>query len=88
MVEAYHILRYGVITGLIILIAGLLISILTEITTILWLGIYIIIATPILSVAIICARNIRKEKQRSLGLLALLEILVVILYILVTIHVL
>ena len=86
MVEAYHILRYGVIIGLVVLIAGLLISILTEITAILWFGIYIIIATPLLSVAIICARNIRRKEQRRLGLLALLEILVIILYILVTIH--
>ncbi len=86
MVEAYHVLRFGVITGLAILIAGFLISILMETTAILWFGIYTIVATPLLSVAIICARNIRSRKNRSLGLLALLEILVIILYVLVTIH--
>ncbi len=88
MVEAHHILRYGVITGLVILVAGLLISILTEITVILWFGIYIIIATPLLSVALICARNIKSKERSGLGLLALLEIVVVMLYILVVLHVL
>ncbi len=86
MVEVYYVLRYGVIAGLAILVAGLLIAILTETATILWFGIYVIIATPLLSVAIICARNIRVKKHRSLGLLALLEILVIMLYVLVTIH--
>ncbi len=88
MVEAHHVLRYGVITGLAVLVAGLSISILTEITTILWLGIYIIIATPLLSVALICVRNIRSKERRGLGLLALLEIIVVMLYILIILHIL
>ena len=86
MVEAYHILRYGVIIGLVILIVGFLVSFLTEITTILWIGIYVIISTPISSIAVICAGNIKKKERRILGLLALLEILVIVIYILVAIH--
>ncbi len=83
----YHVLRYGVLLGLIILVAGLIISVFADINIVLWIGIYVIISTPITSVIFIFARNLIKGNN-TVAILALIEVLVVIFYILIAIHVL
>ena len=83
----YHILRYGVLLGLIILVAGLIISVFADINIVLWIGIYVIISTPITSVIFIFARNLIKGNN-TVAILALIEVLVVMFYILIAIHVL
>lgn len=83
----YHVLRYGVLLGLIILVAGLIISVFANINIILWIGIYVIISTPITSVIFIFVRNLIKGNN-TIAILALIEVLVVIFYILIAIHVL
>ncbi|GEM_PF-4047673 len=83
----YHVLRYGVLLGLIILVAGLIISVFADINIVLWIGIYVIISTPITSVIFIFVRNLIKGNN-TIAILALIEVLVVIFYILIAIHVL
>ncbi|NPA99485.1 MAG: hypothetical protein GXO43_08910 [Crenarchaeota archaeon] len=83
----YHVLRYGVIIGLIILVVGLILSLFTKINIVLWIGIYVIISTPITSVMFIFLRNLVKGNN-TIAVLALIEVLVVVFYILIAIHVL
>ncbi len=86
--HVHYIMRYGVLTGLIILIFGLIISLINDISTILWIGIYVIIAVPLISVTVIGIESTRIGDHKNLALLALLEILVVIIYILISLHIL
>jgi len=86
-VREYHVLRYGVIIGLIILVVGLILSLFTKINIVLWIGIYVIISTPITSVMFIFLRNLVKGNN-TIAVLALIEVLVVVFYILIAIHVL
>jgi len=87
LVREYHVLRYGVIIGLIILVVGLILSLFTKINIVLWIGIYVIISTPITSVMFIFLRNLVKGNN-TIAVLALIEVLVVVFYILIAIHVL